>query len=79
MGLKKNWDIPNIIQQINTMSRECQSTYTDGFNGWSIKQDLYSIKFILDECIKNCPEFTPEKDWLDNIEKQKILKLLKGD
>lgn len=79
MGFNKNWDIPDIIRQINTMTRECRSPYTDGFNGWSIKQDLYEIKFILDECIRGCPEFSPEKEWLENKEKQRIIKLLKGD
>lgn len=79
MAFKKNWDVPTIIQQINSMFRECKSPYTDGFTGWSIKQDLYEIKFVLDEHIKNCPEFASEKEWLTNKEKKRVFKILKGD
>lgn len=80
MGFKKNWDIPDIIRQINSMARDCQSPYTDGFLGWSIKQDLYEIKFILDKSIQQSPNFgETEKEWLKTQEKKKIIKILKGD
>ena len=76
---KKNWSVDDITQQIHSISRECSSPYNDGFTGWYIKQDLYQIKFILDEAIKNCPNFgDQEQQWLTEQEKKRIIKHLKS-
>jgi hypothetical protein len=79
VGFKKNWDAAEITSQINTMARECRSPYNDGYTGWYIKQDLHQIKFILDEALKNCPDFgTIEQEWLTEQEQKRIIKHLKS-
>lgn len=76
---KKNWSVDNIAQQIHSIARECSSPYNDGFTGFYVKQDLYQIKFILDEVIKNCPNFgSTEEQWLTDQEKKRIIKHLKS-
>lgn len=76
---KKNWSVSDITQQIHSISRECESPYNDGFTGWYVKQDLYQIKFILDEAIKKCPNFgNIEEEWLTEQEKKRIIKHLKS-
>jgi hypothetical protein len=80
MGFKKSLDVVNIVQQINAAAYSASSPYTDGFNGWCTKQDLYQIKEILDDAIRRCPEFgTIESDWLKEREQKKIIKILKDD
>ena len=80
MGFKKSLDVANIVQQINAAVYSVSSPYTDGFNGWCTKQDLYQIKEILDDAIRRCPEFgTTELDWLKEQEQRKIIKILKDD
>lgn len=69
----------DITRQINSAARECRSPYNDGYTGFYIKQDLYQIKFILDEVIKNCPSFgDTEEQWLTEQEKNRIIKHLKS-
>ena len=79
MGFKKNWDVSTVAQQINTMVYEANSGYTDGFVGWGIKQDLYRIKWLLDDALKRCSTYAPEEEWLREQEQKKIIKILKDD
>lgn len=76
---KKSWGVADITQQIHNAARECQSPYNDGYTGWYVKQDLYQIKFILDEALKNCPSFgDTEEQWLTEQEQKRIIKILKS-
>ena len=76
---KKNWSVADITQQMHNIVRECKSPYNDGFTGWYVKQDLYQLKFILDDAIKNCPNFGDmEEQWLTEQEKKRIIKHLKS-
>jgi len=78
MGFKKNWDISDITIQIHSMSREVCSPYNDGFTAWYVKQDLYMIKKVLDQALKDSPNFGDlESNWLKEQEQKRILKLLK--
>jgi hypothetical protein len=79
MGFKKNWDVANVAQQINTMAYEINSGLTDGFVGWGIKQDLYRIKWLVDDALKRCDTFSPEEEWLKEQEQKKIIKILSND
>ena len=79
MSFIKRWDVANIAQQINTMTYEANSGYTDGFVGWGIKQDLYRIKWLVDDALKRCSHYSPEDEWLREHEKQKVIKILKDD
>jgi hypothetical protein len=79
MGFKKNWDVANVAQQINTMAYECSSSYNDGYVAWGVKQDLYKIKELVDDALKRCPTFSPESAWLHEQEQKKIIKILKND
>ena len=70
-------DVDKVAHEIWALTFECTNPHNDGFNAWSYKQDLYTIKFLVDDALKKCPEFTPEKEWLTKMEKQRIIKLLK--
>lgn len=79
MGFKTNWDIASISQQIHSMSRECSSTYNSGFVSFEIKKDLYQLKEIIDQALKNAPDFGDmEKAWLTDQEQKRIIKILKS-
>ena len=79
MGLKKQIDVIDVVRQIHAAAYECSSPYLDGFNGWEIKQDLYQIKWILEDALKRCPHFTPEDEWVREQEKKRVIRILKGD
>jgi hypothetical protein len=75
---KKNWDASDMASQLHSMIREMNSPYNDGFTSWNVKQDLYLIKFIVDEAMKDSPDFGEmEKDFLKEQEKKRIIKILK--
>lgn len=79
MSIKKNWDTADIANQIRSISRECSSAYNDGLVAFGFKKDLYQIKFLIDEVLKNSPTFgQTEQEWLTEQEKQRIIKILKS-
>jgi len=77
MTYKIDWDVPNIKHQLRRMYSECTSPYNTGWNSWPIKQDLYEIKFLLDDLINNAGNFAGEEEWLNQKEQEKIIQILK--
>jgi len=75
---KKSWDVDKMISQLHSMVREMKSPYNDGFTSWGVKQDLYLVKFLVDEAMKDSPNFGDlETDFLKEQEKKRIIKILK--
>ena len=79
MGYNHSYDIVRALNEIRRAAYECSNGRTDGFVAWGIKQDLYQVKWILDDLLKNCPEFSPEPDWLKEQEQKKIIRILSND
>ena len=79
MGYKKNWDVANVAQQINTMVYETISGHNDGFTQWGVKQDLYRIKWLVEDALKRSSTFSGEEEWLRDQEQKKIIKILSDD
>ncbi len=75
---KKSWDIGDISRQISSLSRECSSPYNDGFTAFECKKDLYQLKTLIDQAIKNSPKFAGEEEWLTEREKKFIINALKS-
>ena len=42
----------------------------DGFTLWRYKQDLWLLKYHVDELLNKCSTFVGEKDWIDEVEKE---------
>jgi len=51
--------------------------YETGWNNWPCKQDLYRVKFAVDEMLKNTSGFAGEGEWLREQEAQHIVNILK--
>jgi hypothetical protein len=79
MGYKHTYDIISAYQQIRAAAGECANLKTDGFVAWGVKQDLYQLKWLIEEELKNCPEFAPESEWLREQEQKKIIRILKDE
>jgi hypothetical protein len=78
-GYIKKWNVEEIYRQINSAYFNCSDSRLDGYSTWGIKQDLWKIKWHLDEIIKKCPTFSPEEEWIREQEKNKVIKILKDD
>lgn len=77
MGFQKPIDSDQIIEQLAKTAREIASPYNDGYTGWALKQELYTIKYFLDEALSSLPEFNDEEEFLEDLHKKKMWKKLK--
>jgi hypothetical protein len=68
-----------VSNQLRALSRECSSSYNDGFTAFELKKDLYQIKELVDYALSNSPNFGElEQEWLTSREQQRIIKILKS-
>ena len=64
-----NWNVNNVIAECQKMYFGANDPYVTGWNNWPCKQDLYRVKFAVDEMLKQTSNFSGEAEWL---EEQKI-------
>lgn len=76
MGYIRRYSVETIISQIHSAKYECCDPMMDGFTTWPVKQDLYQIKWILDEALKQCPTYAGEEEWLKEQEQRRLIKIL---
>lgn len=72
------WSVEAVENQLQRMYYACTDPKMDGFVTWGCKQDLYRVKFLVDELLKKCPEYSVEAEWLREQEAEKIVKVLKS-
>ena len=76
MGFRKPIDYNTVHHQIYMAGVELHSHYNDGFTQWAIKQDLYRIKWLLDEIMADSPKFSDEEEFLKEHEQVKMWRTL---
>jgi hypothetical protein len=74
----KNWDADRVISECQQMYFGANDPYVTGWNNWPCKQDLYRVKFAVDEMLKNTSRFSGEEEWLLEQEQEKMWKVLKS-
>ena len=67
-----------MIDECRKMHAGATDPYMTGWNNWPCKQDLYRVKFAVDEMLKNTSTFVDETEWLEQQEKEKMWKTLNG-
>jgi len=76
---KKSWSIEDVANQLRALTRECSSSYNDGFTAFELKKDLYQIKELVDHALNSSPNFGDlEQEWLTAQEQKRIIKILKS-
>jgi hypothetical protein len=76
--MKINWDVNQVISECQKMHHGATDPYVTGWNNWPCKQDLYRVKFAVDEMLKNTSRFTGEDEWLLEQEQHQMWKILKS-
>lgn len=77
MGFKYSYNMVNAAREINAASRDASNSLNDGFIAWGAKQDLYRMKWILDQALKRCPNFgETEEAWLREQQQKQIIDIL---
>ena len=77
MGYCKPINVAEVLIQIRAAAYDASDLRTDSCVSWGLKQDLYQIKWALDEAIRRCPSFMPEEEWLREQEQKRIIEILK--
>ena len=73
-----DWNVDKVIADCQKMYYGANDNYETGWNNWPCKQDLYRVKFAVDEMLKNTSGFAGEEEWLEQLEKEKVWKALKN-
>ena len=76
MGFRKPIDYNSVYHQIHIAGVELYSNYNDGFNQFEIKKDLYKLKWLLDEIMRDSPTFAGEEEFLKEHDQVKMWKTL---
>jgi hypothetical protein len=76
MGFRKPIDYHSVHHQIYMAGVELHDSRNDGFNQWTIKQDLHRLKWLLDEIMADAPEFADEAEFLKEHEQVKMWRTL---
>jgi hypothetical protein len=77
MGMKLSRDINAIAQTIRYMQNEMNDLRVDSWTTWGIKQDLYQLKWLIDEALESAAHYTPEDQWIKEQQQQRIIQKLK--
>lgn len=77
MGYRKPLDSSEIKFQLIRAHGEICSPYNDGYISWNTKQELYQIKFLIDEMLRQQPTFSGEEEWLEEQHKKHMWSELK--
>jgi vancomycin permeability regulator SanA len=76
MGFRKPIDYNAVSHQIYMSGVELNSPRNDGFVAFEIKKDLHRLKFLLDEILKDSPEFAGESEFLQEQSKKQMWRAL---
>ena len=72
-----DWNVDHVIGECSKMYAGANDSYETGWNNWPCKQDLYRVKFAVDEMLKKTSGFAGEEEWLREQEAERIIKILK--
>jgi hypothetical protein len=76
MGFRKPMDYNSVHHQIYMAGVELHSPYNDGYVQWEIKKDLYKLKWLIDEILKDSSEFAGESEFLQERSKKQMWRAL---
>jgi hypothetical protein len=68
-----NWNVDKVIADCQKMYHGANDPYETGWNNWPCKQDLYRVKFAVDEMLKKTANFVDEEQWVSEqqVEREK--------
>lgn len=74
----KNWNVEQIINSVQKIFWAGSNPRLDGFTTWTCKQDLYRIKWAVDEMLSKMSTYEGEKEFLEEHQKELVWKALKS-
>jgi len=74
-----DWNINHIKQEIWKIKFACTDPRMDGFVTWGHKQDLIKLKYFIDDMLAECPTYSVEQEFIDELEAERTFALLKKE
>ena len=72
----KNWSVPQITTELQKIYYATTDPRMDGYTTWNSKQDLYRVKFALEDMLARCPTYSIEDEWLEERDKELVWRSL---
>lgn len=73
MGFKKDWNTPDVYQEIRRLSAAVRDSRNDGWTASGCKHELYQLKCFIDDIYRHLPTFVGEEQW----EQQRLVDIMK--
>ena len=77
MGYHRRYDFNEITRGIRAMSAEMNDMGQTGFISWPIKQQMYELKWLIEESLESSSTYADEENWLHEQEQQRLINILK--
>ena len=77
MGFRKPMDYNSVSHQIYMTGVEICDSRNDGFTSLYLKQDLYKLKWLIDEIMRDSPTFIGEDEFIKEHEQKVMWRRLK--
>jgi len=77
MGYQSRYDIASITRGIRAMHSEMNDSHLTGWNQWPIKQQMYQLKWLIEESLESSSTYADEENWLNEQEQQRLINILK--
>ena len=74
----KNWNVDTVISQCQQMYFGATDARATGWENWPCKQDLYRVKFAVEDMLAKTSTFVGETEWLREQEQEKMWNKLKS-
>jgi hypothetical protein len=73
-----NMDVPYCTSEIRKAIVEMNDRLNNGaYVRWGVKQDLYLLKFMLDDVLENAPTFGKEEEtWVKEKSQERMMQVL---
>jgi len=72
----KDWDINKIYGEISKIAYAESDPRSTGFITWGCKQDLYQLKWFIEQKLSNCSTYAGEEEYLKEHEKKETWRIL---
>ena len=77
MGFRKPMDYNSVNHQIYMTGIEVCDNKNDGYTAFYLKQDLYRLKWLIDEIMRDSPTFVGEDEFVKEHEQKVMWRRLK--
>ena len=73
----RDWSVDKIKQELWKIKYAATDPRMDGWTTFACKKDLIMLKYHIDELLNECSTYSVEAEFINELEQEKTLKLLK--